>query len=61
MNKTKRFLYGVFSSLLLAVGFARAADGFDPITQGVDSTTDRAITSRASDPCTSPCDIDIPV
>jgi hypothetical protein len=61
MNKTKRFLFGVLSSLLLAAGFARTADGLDPITQGIDSTTDSAIASRASDACTPPCDVDIPV
>ena len=33
MNKNKRFFLGLISSLLFAVGFARAAEHFDPMTQ----------------------------
>lgn len=31
MNTTKRFIYGILSSALLAVGLVRAADLFDPM------------------------------
>ena len=33
MNTTKRLIYGVLSCLLLAAGFARAADQLDPISK----------------------------
>ena len=35
MNKTKRFSLGFISSLLLAVGFVRAAECLDPISNGI--------------------------
>jgi len=60
MNTTKRFLFGVLSSLLLAAGFARAADGFDPMTKTLGSTANNATASAAVDPCSLPCDINDP-
>ena len=32
MNNIKRLLFGALSTLLLAAGFVRAADRFDPVT-----------------------------
>ena len=32
MNTTSRFLYGILSSLFLAVGFQRLAARFDPLS-----------------------------
>jgi hypothetical protein len=37
MNSTKRFFLGLVSSLLLAVGFVRAADRFDPVSRALPS------------------------
>jgi hypothetical protein len=39
MNK-KRLLFGVLSSLLLAVGFARAAERFDPVSREIENRLD---------------------
>jgi len=33
MNNKKRYLFGLISTLLLTVGFARAAEHFDPINR----------------------------
>ena len=38
MNTTKRLIFGILSSVLLAVGFAKAADQLDPITQNLPRT-----------------------
>jgi hypothetical protein len=43
MNITKRFCLGVLSTLLLAAGFAHAADRFDPITQSLASSMHRPL------------------
>lgn len=56
MNKTKRFFYGVLSSLLLAAGFARAADGLDPMTKTLGADASSPVASTAAEPCTAPCD-----
>jgi hypothetical protein len=39
MNSTKRLFLGGLSSLLLAAGFARAADRLDPMNQSLHSST----------------------
>jgi ABC-type amino acid transport substrate-binding protein len=38
MNTTKRFIFGALASLLLAVGFANAADRLDPMSRSVGTT-----------------------
>ena len=38
MNTTKRLIFGVLASLLLAVGFANAADRLDPVSKSVGTT-----------------------
>jgi hypothetical protein len=35
MNTTKRLVFGVLASLLLAVGFAQAANRLDPVSLSV--------------------------
>lgn len=35
MKNLKRIVFGVLSSLLFAVGFARAAEQFDPLTRSL--------------------------
>ena len=56
MNTTKRLLLGVISSLLLAIGFARAADRLDPMSSSlaVSSNTVNA-TSLPALGCSDPC------
>lgn len=58
MKTTKRFLFGLLSSLLLAAGFARAADGLDPMTTNLGADANNHVASTAAEPCISPCDID---
>ena len=60
MNSTKRFLFGVISSLLLAAGFARAADGLDPMTKSLGNANDNPAAMAATEPCNTPCDINDP-
>ncbi len=52
MNASKRLLLGVVSTLLLAAGFARAADRFDPMNHA--SNPSQADTIVADGP-TLPC------
>jgi hypothetical protein len=47
-NSTKRFALGFLSSLLLAVGLARAADLLDPLTLSLPATQ-AAATGTAPD------------
>ena len=57
MNSTKRLVFGVLSSLLLAGGFARAADRLDPMTQSLRPTaSDVVVSDGPVPPCTPPCD-----
>ena len=58
MNTTKRLLLGVFSSLLLAVGFARAADRVDPMSVSLSSNLDSPVAYGPAEPCVPPCDDD---
>jgi hypothetical protein len=55
MNSTKRFLLGVLSSLLLAVGFVRAANQIDPLTQSMGSSTATSVMDPIP-PCTTACE-----
>jgi hypothetical protein len=52
MNTIKRFLLGILSSALLAVGLARAADRIDPVSQSVPDTN-AIITKSSPDTTTS--------
>jgi hypothetical protein len=60
MPKTKRFLFGVLSSLLLAAGFVRAADNLDPMSKALGENTNKGVATAAVEPCTTPCDVDDP-
>ena len=53
MNTTKRLFLGVLSSLLLAIGFARAADRLDPMSSslGVSSNANASLSTLG---CTEP-------
>jgi hypothetical protein len=57
MNTTKRLIYGVLSCLLLAAGFARAADRLDPMNNNLSLTSDKAGVNAPAVPCTQPCAI----
>jgi hypothetical protein len=56
MNSLTRFVYGLLSSLLLAVGFVRAADRLDPMTNNLQISDDHSNVGIA-EPCTVPCEI----
>lgn len=53
MKTTKRLVFGLLSSLLLAVGFVRAADRFDPVLKGSNDSSNT--TMSAADGCTTQC------
>jgi hypothetical protein len=53
MKTTNRLMLGLISSLLLAVGFVRAADSLDPILQG--SRDPLAPSLGAAETCTAAC------
>jgi hypothetical protein len=56
MNSTKRFFFGVISTLLLAVGLARAADRLDPMSQSLRPTAgDIVVSDGPVPPCSLPC------
>jgi hypothetical protein len=59
MNKIKRLVLGVISSLLLAAGFAQAADSFDPLSRSLGSDVN-TFAGAASEPCSSLCDVNEP-
>lgn len=53
MNASKRLLLGVVSTLLLAAGFARAADRFDPMNHASNpSQADTIVADGPALPCT---------
>ncbi len=54
MNNAKRLVYGLLSSLLLAVGFVRAADRLDPISVDRAGTTEHQL--KLAGDCTNACD-----
>jgi hypothetical protein len=56
MRNLKHLLFGVLSSLLLAVGFVRAADQLDPMSRSLSASQKNSVASTAPD-CTSYCDI----
>jgi hypothetical protein len=51
MNTTKRFVFGILSSVLLAVGLVRAADSIDPVNASL-PPVDAAITESSPDSST---------
>ena len=55
MKNTKRLVYGILSSLLLAVGFVRMADKLDPVLKGGASPDKSAM--RVADNCSINTDI----
>ena len=55
MKTTKRLVLGVVSSLLLAVGFVRAADSLDPVLNGSSGSTAKSM--GVADSCSVPTDI----
>ena len=57
MKSIKRILLGIISSLLLAVGFVRAAGDLEPMSSTLSSEATNAVVDRAGDPCILNCDI----
>jgi len=55
MNSTKRLVLGVLSSLLLAAGFARAADRLDPMNQSLSTSGSGFVVSDGPPPPAPPC------
>lgn len=56
MKTSKRFLFGVLSSLLLAVGFAHAADRIDPMNtkaslSSIDASKAEPLKAKGNTPC----------
>ena len=56
MNKLKRLMFGVLSSLLLAVGFVQAANHLDPMSRTLGVNSENSVAATAPD-CTSYCDV----
>ena len=56
MNSITRLVSGLLSSFLLALGFERAADRFDPTNKGQGSSFNHQSVGIAA-PCTVPCEI----
>jgi hypothetical protein len=59
MNKTKRLVLGVISSLLLAAGFAQAADRLDPLSKSLGSDV-TPLAHVATEACATLCDVNDP-
>lgn len=55
MKNLKRLVFGVLSSLLLAVGFVQAADHLDPMSRSLSTNPENVVTSSAPD-CGGNCD-----
>jgi hypothetical protein len=53
MKTTKRFVLGLISSLLLAVGFVRAADSLDPVLQNSPVSSNNTL--GVADGCSTNC------
>ena len=56
MKNLKRLVLGALSSLLFTIGFARAADQLDPMSQSLPQVNTDSAISGAPD-CTTLCDI----
>ena len=55
MKNLKRLVFGVLSSLLFTIGFARAADLLDPMSQSLPDRSESVISSTPD--CGTLCDI----
>lgn len=55
MNTNKRFVFGLLSALLLAVGFVRAADQMDPMNRILKDSDKGACADGPAPTCTTPC------
>jgi hypothetical protein len=55
MKNLKRLVFGVLSSLLLTVGFVRAADQLDPMSKSLSVNQENSVTSSAPS-CGDLCD-----
>jgi hypothetical protein len=55
-HTVKRFVFGILSSALLAVGLVRAADRLDPVSQSV-SPTEAVLKGGAIPGTSSECDV----
>jgi hypothetical protein len=49
MKTTKRYFFGLVSSLLLAAGLARAADRFDPMSNSLASDASGSVVRSSPD------------
>jgi hypothetical protein len=56
MKNLKRLVLGVLSSLLFTIGFARAADLLDPMSQSLPQINNNSAVSSIPD-CSTLCDI----
>ena len=56
MNSIKRLILGGISSFLLAIGFSRAADRLDPLTNSINFNNGHESLGVAQ-PCTWPCEV----
>ena len=56
MKNLKRLVLGVLSSLLFTVGFTRAADQLDPMSNSLSQLTSDSAGSTTPD-CSTLCDI----
>lgn len=54
MNSITRLVYGLVSTILLAAGFLRAADHFDPMNNSLQLANKQNSTGVAA-PCIGPC------
>ena len=57
MKTTLRYVLGVLSSLLLAVGLRAAADHLDPLSSEVPDASSNSVLAGAAS-CNQPCSID---
>jgi hypothetical protein len=55
MKKMNRLLLGFISSLLLAAGFASAANRVDPLSSALPKSSESTL--RVADGCSSLCDV----
>ena len=55
MNTTKRLVFGVLSCLLLAAGFAQAADRLDPMNRILPVTSENSVMGPPNTTCSMPC------
>jgi hypothetical protein len=60
MNSTKRFIFGLVSSLLLTAGFVRAANSLDPITVSQIRGDSNGSLTAATENCVLPCEVNDP-